>query len=253
MRAKLPETEGFAERNGNRIHYEVYGQGPQTMVFLPPWSIVHSRIYKAQIPYFSERFRCIAYDALGNGQSDRPDDTAAYSLNNCVADALAVMDATEAGEAILVGLSFGGLLACCIAAYHPERAKAAILAGVAGVVGPTHSHMSPKHFLTPRETFEGWDKYNRAYWLADYPDFARHFISQHLHRAAFDQADRGRHRLGQRDQRPGAGEDRRGPRHHARRSTSPRRCTAASAAPCWRSTATTTRSSPTAAASSSPS
>ena len=105
------------------------------MVFLPPWSIVHSRVYKAQIPYFSERFRCIAYDALGNGQSDRPDDTAAYSLDNCVADALAVMDATEAGEAILVGLSFGGLLACCLAAYHPERAKAAILAGVAGASG----------------------------------------------------------------------------------------------------------------------
>ena len=69
MRAKLPDKEGFAERNGNRIHYEVYGQGPQTMVFLPPWSIVHSRVYKAQIPYFSERFRCIAYDALGNGRS----------------------------------------------------------------------------------------------------------------------------------------------------------------------------------------
>ena len=67
MRAKLPETEGFAERNGNRIHYEVYGQGPQTMVFLPPWSIVHSRIYKAQIPYFSERFRCIAYDLPAGG------------------------------------------------------------------------------------------------------------------------------------------------------------------------------------------
>jgi hypothetical protein len=45
MRAKLPENEGFAERNGNRIHYEVYGQGPQTLVFLPPWSIVHSRVY----------------------------------------------------------------------------------------------------------------------------------------------------------------------------------------------------------------
>ncbi len=177
MRAKLPESEGFAERNGSRIHYEVYGQGLQTMVFLPPWSIVHSRVYKAQIPYFSERFRCIAYDALGNGLSDRPDDTTAYALDNCVADALAVMDATDAGEAILVGLSFGGLLACCLAAYHPERVKAAILAGVAGVVGPTHLHMTAKHFLTPRETFEGWDKYNRAYWLTNYPDFAQHFIS----------------------------------------------------------------------------
>src|ERR671912_1170262 len=151
MRAKLPENDGFAERNGNRIHYEVYGQGPQTMVFLPPWSIVHSRIYKAQIPYFSERFRCIVYDALGNGQSDRPDDTTAYSLNNCVADALAVMDATEAGEAILVGLSFGGLLACCIAAYHPERARAAILAGVAGGVGASPSPITATALPEPPE------------------------------------------------------------------------------------------------------
>ena len=69
------------------------------MVFLPPWSIVHSRVYKAQLPYFSERFRCIAFDPRGNGQSDRPDDVAAYSLDNYVADALAVMDATDAGQA----------------------------------------------------------------------------------------------------------------------------------------------------------
>jgi len=80
MRAKLPSKDGFVERDGVRIHYEVYGQGGQTMVFLPPWSIVHSRVYKAQLPYFSERFRCIAFDARGNGRSDRPDDVAAYSL-----------------------------------------------------------------------------------------------------------------------------------------------------------------------------
>lgn len=176
MRAKLPDLDGFVDRDGVRIHYEVYGEGTQTMVFLPPWSIVHSRVYKTQIPYFSERFRCIAYDARGNGLSDRPDDVAAYSLDNWVGDALAVMDATDAGQAILVGLSFGGLVACCLAAHHPERARAAILAGVAGVVGPTHSHMTAKNFLAQRETFEGWNKYNRAYWLTDYPDFAQHFI-----------------------------------------------------------------------------
>ena len=86
------------------------------MVFLPPWAIVHSRIYKAQLPYFSERFRCIAYDGRGNGKSDRPDDVAAYSLENYVADALAVMDATDAGQAILVGLS----LAACSPASWPR-------------------------------------------------------------------------------------------------------------------------------------
>ena len=104
MRAKLPSKNGFVERDGVKIYYEVYGDGPETMVFLPPWTIVHSRVYKAQLPYFSERFRCIAYDGRGNGKSDRPADVTAYSLENYVADALAVMDATEAGTAILVGL-----------------------------------------------------------------------------------------------------------------------------------------------------
>ena len=72
MRAKLPAEDGFVERDGVRIHYEIYGDGAQTMVFIPPWAIVHSRIYKAQLPYFSERFRCITWDGRGNGKSDRP-------------------------------------------------------------------------------------------------------------------------------------------------------------------------------------
>src|SRR5262245_13001305 len=105
MRAKLPARDGFVDRDGVKIHYEVYGDGPQTMAFVPPWSIVHSRIYKAQLPYFSDRFRCVAYDGRGNGKSERPADVAAYSLENYVADLLAVMDATDAQKAILVGLS----------------------------------------------------------------------------------------------------------------------------------------------------
>ena len=73
MRAKLPDREGFVSRDGVKLAFEVYGDGADTMLFIPPWSIVHSRIYKAQLPYFSERFRCIAYDGRGNGKSDRPD------------------------------------------------------------------------------------------------------------------------------------------------------------------------------------
>jgi pimeloyl-ACP methyl ester carboxylesterase/predicted glycosyltransferase len=176
MRAKLPASEGFVERDGVKLHYEVYGQGPQTIVFLPPWSIVHSRVYKAQLPYFSERFRCIAYDARGNGKSDRPMEAAAYTLDNFVADALAVMDATDAGQAVLVGLSLGGMHASVLAAYHPERVKAAVLVGTVATIGPGYPYMTPRHFVAERDRFEGWGKYNRAYWLTEYPDFAEHFI-----------------------------------------------------------------------------
>jgi pimeloyl-ACP methyl ester carboxylesterase/predicted glycosyltransferase len=176
MRAKLPSETGCIDRDGVRVAYEVYGSGNETMLFVPPWSIVHSRVYKAQLPWFSERFRCIAYDARGNGKSDRPDKPEAYSLENHVADALAVMDATGTKQAIVLGLSFGGLVCCVLAAHHPERVKAAIVAGVAAAVGPSFPYMSHSHFLQPRERPEGWDKYNRDHWLADYPDFAEHFV-----------------------------------------------------------------------------
>jgi pimeloyl-ACP methyl ester carboxylesterase len=176
MRAKLPVEEGIVERDGVKLHYEVYGNGAETIVFVPPWSIVHSRVYKAQLPYFSERFRCVTYDGRGNGKSDRPDDVAAYSFANCVADTLAVMDATRTDAAVLVGLSFGGFVACALAAHYPERVKAAILAGTAAVIGTSHPHMTTNHFLVKRTEFEGWNKYNQDYWHSNYPDFAAHFI-----------------------------------------------------------------------------
>ena len=146
MRAKLPVEEGFVEQNGVKLHYEIYGDGPHTVVFVPPWSIVHARVYKAQLPYFSERFRCITFDGRGNGQSDRPETVEAYTLDNYVADLLAVMDATKAGQAILVGLSFGGMLTCVVAAHHPERVKAAVLAGTSASIGPGYPYMTPQHF-----------------------------------------------------------------------------------------------------------
>jgi pimeloyl-ACP methyl ester carboxylesterase/predicted glycosyltransferase len=177
MRAKMPDRQGFVDRDDVRLHYEIYGDGPETIVFLAPWSITHARVYKAQLPYFSERFRCVAYDGRGSGKSDRPEDVAAYSLSNYTADVLAVMDVTDTNKAILLGLSFGAMLACIVAAYYPERVKAAILAGSAASIGPRFSYMTAEHFVAESDRFENWDKHKRAYWLTNYPDFVEYFIS----------------------------------------------------------------------------
>src|ERR1700722_11068224 len=170
MRAKMPAQEGFVDRNGVKLHYEMYGHGTETIVFVPPWSITHARVYKAQLPYFSERFRCVTYDGRGNGKSDRPEQVAAYSLANFAGDALAVMDATATDKAIVVGLSYGAMLTCIVAAHHPERVKAAIFAGAAAVIGPSYPYMTATHFLAKSDRFDGWNKYNREYWFEHYPD-----------------------------------------------------------------------------------
>lgn len=176
MRARLPDETGFVVRDGVRLFYEIYGSGPETLVFVPPWSIVHSRVYKAQLPYFSTRYRCITYDGRGNGKSDRPHDVAAYSLENYAADTLTVMDATATASAILVGLSFGGMLVSVLAAHRPERVRAAILVGTSASIGPSHPGTTIENFLTKKTSVEGWDKFNRDYWMTSYPDFADFFV-----------------------------------------------------------------------------
>ena len=56
-RARYPDEEGYVERDGVRVFYEVYGDGEPTVLLLPTWSIIHSRHWKLQIPYLARHFR----------------------------------------------------------------------------------------------------------------------------------------------------------------------------------------------------
>ena len=121
-RARYPDAEGYASReDGTRIFYEVYGAGDRTTVFVPPWAIVHSRLWKAQIPYFARRARVIAFDPRGNGRSDRPADVSLYSEDENAADIGAVLDATGTDRATIVTMSRGCQRSLLFAAEHPDR------------------------------------------------------------------------------------------------------------------------------------
>jgi pimeloyl-ACP methyl ester carboxylesterase len=108
VRAREPDRSGYAVRSGVRLHFEVFGDGPATVLLLAPWSIVHSRMWKLQVPHLARRWRVVTMDGRGNGGSDRPAGPAAYADEEMVADVLAVMDASETDAAVLVGLSLGG-------------------------------------------------------------------------------------------------------------------------------------------------
>ena len=178
MRAKLPIKEGKLDRDGIKIHYEIYGEGDHTILFIPTWSLVHSRAYKAQIPYFSEHFRCITYDPRGNGKSDRPTNPEAYRLKDYVGDALAVMEVTGTDKAILFGWSLSSLVAAALAAYHPARVEAVVSVGTNSPLAATYEYKTYGSYDLDLETHEGWQKYNRGYWRTNYPDFADFFIRQ---------------------------------------------------------------------------
>ena len=74
MRAREPDQVGYVERDGVRVGYEVFGDGEPAIIFLPSWPILHSRQWKAQVPYLARHFRVITFEARGNGRADRPGD-----------------------------------------------------------------------------------------------------------------------------------------------------------------------------------
>ncbi len=178
-RARYPDEEGYVERDGVRVFYEVYGNGPRTVLLLPTWSIIHSRQWKGQIPYLARHFRVVTFDGRGNGRSDRPSEPAAYDEREFAADALAVLDATATERAAIVGYSLGAQRGLILATDHPERVEGAVFVGSSYPGGGKPLDERARFTWEDElDTDEGWAKYNKHFWLRDYRGFVEFFFSR---------------------------------------------------------------------------
>ncbi len=176
-RGRYPDEAGYIERDGVRVFWECFGEGDPTILFLPPWSIVHSRVWKCQAPYFARFGTVVTFDGRGNGRSDRPSAPEAYTTERFVGDALAVMDATRTERAWIVSLSLGALGALMLGADHPDRVEGLVFIGAAVPLGPPSARANAlARFGEQRQTYDGWEKFNRRYWLEHYEDFVQFFI-----------------------------------------------------------------------------
>jgi pimeloyl-ACP methyl ester carboxylesterase len=177
-RARYTDEEGYVERDGVRLFYEVYGTGEPTVFLLPTWSIFPSRHWKMQIPYLARHCRVVTFDGRGNGRSDRPQGAESYSIRAFALDALAVLDATATERAVVVGVSCATLWGVLLAADHPERVVGAAFIGPAVPLAPPLPERTVYPFAEPLDADEGWAKYNIHHWLRDYRDFLEFFIGR---------------------------------------------------------------------------
>ena len=179
MRAREPDRTGTVERSGVRVSYDVYGAGEPTVLLLPAWSIVHSGLWKMQIPHLARRARVIAVDGRGNGRSDRPRAAAGYDSAEFVADALAVLDAEGVRDAVVAGVSMGAGFAVELAATAPERVAAVALIGSSiPFLHRSDRDAAVARFHERRPETTGWALFNAHAWRERYPEFVRFFFGQ---------------------------------------------------------------------------
>ncbi len=126
-----PETR-YARSGEINIAYQVVGDGPLDLVFVPGF-ISHLDLQWAdpRIARFLDKLasfsRLILFDKRGTGLSDPV--AAPAPLEDRMDDVRAVMDAAGSERAALFGLSEGGPMSILFAATYPERTRALILCG----------------------------------------------------------------------------------------------------------------------------
>ena len=129
-----PETR-YAKSGDVNIAYQVVGDGPTDLVYVPGWVSNVELIWEKPKPTrFLERLasfsRLILFDKRGTGMSDRVSNGRLPTLEERMDDVRAVLDAVGSKRAALVGHSEGGSMSLLFAATYPERARALVLIGV---------------------------------------------------------------------------------------------------------------------------
>jgi pimeloyl-ACP methyl ester carboxylesterase/predicted glycosyltransferase len=167
MKARSADVQGYVDRGGIKIGYEVYGSGPATVLLAPTWPIVDSGMWKGQVPYLARRFRVITVDPRGNGRSDRPTRVEDHADVECADDLVAVLDAVGQERAVVAGLCSGAWWATLAVSRHPDR-----FAGLVAI-SPWAPYLTA---LPPRPEPGGVDKDTPEYMRSDFPDYLDFYL-----------------------------------------------------------------------------
>jgi class 3 adenylate cyclase len=130
----VPQTRYATAPDGVSIAYQVVGDGPRDLVWVPGWvSHVEAAWEEPTLARFFERLasftRLVLFDKRGTGMSDRVPVHELPTLEQRMADVLTVCEAVGAERPALLGVSEGAPLCILFAATYPARTAAMILVG----------------------------------------------------------------------------------------------------------------------------
>src|SRR5688572_9544010 len=129
-----------ATLNGLSIYFERAGSG-RPLLFISGTGgdlRVQPNVFASPL---AKAFDLVAYDQRGLGRTDKPD--VPYSMADYADDAAALLDHVGWDDALVLGVSFGGMVAQELALRHARRVKRLVLActspgGEGGASYPFH-------------------------------------------------------------------------------------------------------------------
>jgi proline iminopeptidase len=142
-----PRTQYWKMRNGASIGYTVISKRmekkPYPVIYLHggPGGHISDGHIQALAPLADSGFRVYLYDQIGSGHSDRLNDIDDYTVQRHLDDLGEIVRKLNAPKVILVGQSWGAVLASLFAAEHPELVHRLVLTSP-GPVFPMHSQLA---------------------------------------------------------------------------------------------------------------
>ena len=116
------------ELNGLRFHYQIFGKENQELVIGLHGGPGEDHHYLEVMSELADRYRVVLYDQRGSGLSERvPDEE--LTMEGFIADLNAFVEHFSADDrAIIIGHSWGAMLAAAYAGAHPEKVSRLVLA-----------------------------------------------------------------------------------------------------------------------------
>jgi class 3 adenylate cyclase len=163
----------YARSGDVHIAYQVTGEGPFDLVFVPPfvshvelaWQVPSTVKLIERLSSFS---RLIRFDKRGTGMSDRVEGLPTLEMR--MDDVRAVMDAAGSETAALLGASEGGPMSSLFAATYPDRCWALALFGTYASERPAPDYPwaeSDEEFRAGLDALRSWGTPQNARAIAD--------------------------------------------------------------------------------------